>query len=127
MSQQPSKQMELDYTPGLTRQYPTWLSCISAMVHQAPGGVVRAASILNRGHGRLSRQLSEPDETDQPLHLPPSDVVRLMEEYHDYRPIYWLIEKFLDRKADPKAETARQLIAMRRTLDDLTRQMGLDA
>lgn len=119
-----SKQLELDYTPGLVRQYPTWLSVISAVVHQSPLGVVGIASHLNRGHGRLSRQLSEPTDADQPLHLPPADVVEIMRLTSDYRPIYWLIEQFLDRKADPKADAVRQLAALRESMDQLTRQLG---
>lgn len=103
-------QMRLDFRPGLTVQFSDWHDLIAHVVYSSRAGLNGVAAHLDRAPSHLSRMLNK--NPDDPKHLPASDVVRIIEATGDHRPIYWLIERFLEDK-DAKRDRAKdELVAL---------------
>lgn len=94
------------FEPGLTALYREHEDCVAAVVHAFRGGVDAIAPALDMSPSELSRRLNahllakEGDTSNRPLR--DCDVVKIIAKTKDYRPIFWLVEKFLQ---DP--ETVR--------------------
>lgn len=103
-------QLSLVFEPGLTAQYRELEDCIAAVVHSFRGGVDAIAPDLDMAPSELSRRLNahllakEGDTSNRPLRT--SDMVRVIHKTQDYRPIYWLVEKFL---RDPEAQRTQAI------------------
>lgn len=114
-----NQQIEIDFTPGLTQQYPEFIDLLAACVHASRGGLTRVAMDLDQSPGNLSRMLAR-DSADK-RHFPAAWVPKLVESTGDMRPVYWMIEKFLE-DSDTKHkralnELAQMLPAIKSALD----------
>lgn len=87
--------------------------CIANTVHNSREGVDGVAGSLDMGPSELSRRLNAHldakagDPNNRPLRV--ADMVGVMRKTKDYRPIYWLIEEFL-QDPDARREIAMQQI-----------------
>jgi hypothetical protein len=90
-------QLHLDFTPGLTAQFKTLSQVCAAAVYASRGGLSGVAGDLDIAPSDLCRRLQ--DGGDRPLSAEQLDGI--IASTKDYRPIYWLIEKFLQ---DPEAK-----------------------
>jgi hypothetical protein len=104
-------QVEMDFEPGLTQQFPEFLDLLAAVVYGSRPGLSGVAAELDKSPSLLSRMLSR--DKDDPRHLPMAELPKIIHATGDRRPIYWLIEKFLE---DPE-------IKRRRALDHLAELM----
>lgn len=101
-------QLSLNFEPGLTARFRDLEDCLAHTVHNSREGVDGIAGAIDMAPSELSRRLNahlaamEGESNNRPLRL--RDLVRVMRRTKDYRPIYWLIEEFLQ---DPEA--AREL------------------
>lgn len=99
-----SQQLSLDFEPGLTARHRRLEDCVAHTVHNHREGVDGIASDLDMGGSELSRRLNahleamEGAANNRPLRV--ADLVRILDATKDYRPIFWLIERFLQ---DPQA------------------------
>lgn len=98
-----SKQLTLDFTPGLLDRHRSLRDCIATGVYQR--GLSSVAIDLNEAPGNLSVQLSE----DSNRKFGVDQFEQYLEKTGDHTPIYYLIEKFLHK---PEAEHDAALEAM---------------
>jgi len=92
-----TSQLSLDFQPGLTAQFKTLTQVCAATVYASRGGLSGVAGDLDIAPSDLCRRLSE--DGDRPITA--EQVDGIVTSTHDYRPIYWLIEKHLQ---DPEAK-----------------------
>lgn len=97
-------QVEMDFEPGLTQQFPEFIDLLAAVVYASRPGLTGIAAALDKSPSLLSRMLSR--HADDPRHLPAADIPKIIQSTGDRRPIYWLIEKFLE---DPEVKRRRAL------------------
>lgn len=99
-----TRQLALNFEPGLTARFKTLEDCIAHTVHNCRAGVDGTAKDMDMGASELSRRLNAHleakagDVSNRPLRV--GDMVEAMRSTKDYRPIYWQIEAFLQ---DPEA------------------------
>lgn len=109
-----SRQLSLSFEPGLTARHKSLEDCLTAVVHNARIGVEGVAAQLDIAPSELSRRLNaharghEHEANNRPLRV--SDMIGIIEATNDYRPVYWLIEKFL-RDPDSQRNSAIQQLA----------------
>lgn len=112
-----SQQLALDFEPGLTAKHRTLEDCCAAVVHNARVGVDGVAAALDMSPSELSRRLNahvpakEGDVHNRPLRV--GDLVGIVQTTGDFRPIYWLIEKFL---RDPEAQRTQAINQLAQTM-----------
>lgn len=126
---QRSQQLSLNFEPGLTNRHRSLEDCIAHTVHNSREGVDGIASAIDMGGSELSRRLNAHldamagEANNRPLRA--RDFVAIMRATKDYRPIYWLIEEFLQ---DPNARrdfALSQLPAAVELLTALAEQAGV--
>ena len=99
-----NKQVELNFEPGLTEQFPEFRDVIKASVYSCGRAFKSIAADLDMSVSELSRKLSE--NPNDPVHFPLSRLPDLIAATGDKRPIYLLVETFLE---DPDARRKRVL------------------
>jgi hypothetical protein len=108
-----SRQLQLSFEPGLTARHRTLEDCCTAVVHNARQGVEGVAAHLDIAPSELSRRLNaharghEHEANNRPLRV--SDMLGIIEATGDYRPIYWLIEKFIRDPESTRTAAIQQL------------------
>lgn len=114
------RQVELNFEAGLTEQFPEFRDVVKASVYSCGRQFKAVAADLDMSSAELSRKLADNpnDPVNFPLHLLPA----LIEATKDKRPVYWLVEKFLEdadtkrkRAASQIAELLPQLLALAKT------------
>lgn len=90
-------QLSLDFQPGLTAQFRTLTQVCAAAVYASRGGLGAVAADLDIAPSDLCRRLSE--DGDRPLTA--EQARGIVASTKDFRPIYWLVETFLQ---DPEAK-----------------------
>lgn len=103
------QQFELDFTPGLTHQFPHWIDVINSSVYGYRGGLNAVAAALDRSPSLLSRQLRRDAGEEDKRRLFAEDVPAIMAATGDLRPLYWLVEKFCDDTDSKKKRAVEQL------------------
>lgn len=102
------QQYTLDFTPGLTRQFPHFMDCIAAVIHGYRGGMQSVAGACDVSPSIMSRWCNWRNE-DDPRHMPMKHLATVMQATGDYRPIYWLIEAFLEDEDTKNRRTLSEL------------------
>jgi hypothetical protein len=106
--------MSLNFEPGLTAQFRSLEDVCSNAVYRSRLGVDGVARELDMGASELTRRLSahvqskEGDVSNRPLRV--ADLVEIVKATGDHRPVYWLIESFL-QDADAKRNQALEALA----------------
>lgn len=96
-------QFELEFQPGLTDQFPEFREVLAASVSNCGRPHKHVAADVDMTSSELSRKLA--DNPNDNVHFPAEKLPQLIAATGDMRPIYWLIEKFLD-DADHKRKRA---------------------
>ena len=97
-------QREFDFQPGLTRQFPNYMDLLAAVVYGSRIGLSGVAAELDVSPSQLSRMLNR--NPDDLRHLPADAIPKIVRATGDYRPVYWLMESFLE---DPDAKRKRAI------------------
>lgn len=124
-----STQLALQFEPGLTAKHKTLEDCCAAVVHNARQGVDGVAAHLDMAPSELSRRLNahlqakEGDPHNRPLRA--GDVVGIIQATGDFKPIYWLIEKFLRDPEAQRTQAINQLAATMPVIEALLEQAGV--
>jgi hypothetical protein len=100
-------QISLDFDAALTQQYRTFKQCLAACVYGSKGGLGGVAIHCDLSPSALSRMLNENE--DDPRHLPADLVPLIIEATQDYRPIHWLVARFLPDDSTRHQAAVRQL------------------
>ena len=118
-------QLEIDFTPGLTEQFPEFLDCVKASVYGCGKPFKVVAADLDMSTSELSRKLA--DNPNDNVHFPAKKLAELIESTHDLMPVYWLVEKFCEN-ADAKQRRAIEALAqLSRELPALLKKAGIRA
>lgn len=103
-------QFQLDLEPTLLEQFRTLKQVLAASVYGCKRGLSGIAAHCDLSPSALSRMLNENE--DDPRHLPADLVTLIIEGTQDYRPIYWLVAKFLPDEATRQRAALAQFEAM---------------
>lgn len=109
-------QLTLELQPGLTQQYRTLRECVAASVYQHRAGIGGVAAAIDQSPSELGRRLNH-SKDDPQRNLDIDDVVRIVEATGDFRPILWLVEKFLPSDEQKRRATVEHLA---RLIDQIT-------
>ena len=87
-------QVEIDLEPGLLDQFPNFRDVVKASVYSCGRAFKSIAADLDMSVSELSRKLT--DNPNDPIHFPLHRLPDLIRATSDLRPLYWLIETFLE-------------------------------
>ena len=96
------QQLPIDFPAGITQEFPEFRDCIKASAYGCGRQLKAVAADLDMTSSELSRKLG--DNPNDPVHFPAHLLPALVKATGDKRPIFWLIESFLE---DPEAKRAR--------------------
>lgn len=122
-------QLALQFEPGLTARHRTLEECLSAVVHNSRIGLEGVAAKLDMSPSELSRRLNahvaskEGDASNRPLRV--QDLIGIVEATGDFRPIYWLAEKFLRDPESQRTAALQQLAMLTPLFTELMSQAGV--
>jgi len=122
-------QLALAFEPGLTARHRTLEDCLAAVVHNYRGGMEAVAASLDMSPSELSRRLNahvqakEGDVSNRPLRI--SDLIGIVTATGDYRPIYWLAEKFLRDPESQRSAAMQQMAQLAPMFLALAEQAGV--
>lgn len=103
------QQLTIKLEHSLTQQFPNWMDIVRASIYDCGRPFKAIAADLDMSVSELSRRLSPADA----LNLTMDDLPKIVQATSDQRPVYWLIETFLEND-DAKRK---------RAVDELTRLM----
>lgn len=103
-------QFSLDLEPTLLEQFRTFKQVLAAAVYGCKGSLSGVAVHCDLSPSALSRMLNENE--DDPRHLPADLVPLIIEATQDFRPVYWLICKFLPDEGTRHRAAVAQLEAL---------------
>jgi len=114
MSLQPTTQLTLDFTPGLTERFTGLLDCIrqGAYTHRNPLKTI--AADMDMSQSDLSRKLS--GNPDDPRRMSVDDLEKYLQATGDMTPIYFLVDKYL---ADEDAKRKRAMAELTKKMPEL--------
>jgi hypothetical protein len=101
-------QLQLNFEPGLTAQFKTLEDCLATCVYGSRQGLQGAASEADQSPSEMSRRLNKTDA----LPLRVSDMIAALDATRDLRPIYWLIERYIQDPEAMKALAAQQIVTL---------------
>lgn len=106
-----SRQMTLDFEPGLTERHSSLLGCIREVAYTQRQPLKTIAAEMDLSVSDLSRKLTSNPEDSRRFSV--DDLEKFLRVTGDMTPIYWLIEQFLE-DAD---------VRQRRALAELSKMM----
>ena len=124
-------QLPLNFDVGLTTRFRRLEDCINHTVLNHTKGMEMVAGALDQSPSELSRRLNahlaqkEGDTNNRPLRV--ADMVGIMEETKDYRPIFWQIEAFLQDPEVQRTQAIHQLAQVMPYVQTLIEQAGVQA
>lgn len=103
------QQLTIKLEQSLTQQFPNWMDVVRASVYDCGRPFKAIAADIDMSVSELSRRLSPVDTL--PLNL--EDLPKIIKATGDLRPVYWLVELFLED------DTSKQ----KRAVDSLSRML----
>lgn len=116
------QQLSLNFEGGLTARFRSLREVVQSAVLTSNLGVTGVAGKMDMGHSELSRRLDAGAADNRPLRV--DDLVAIIEHTGDHRPIYWLIERFLQSPEVKRAIAIDQLAELMPHIAELVRQAG---
>lgn len=113
-----------DFQPGLTAQFPRLEDVFVAVVYSHRLGLNGVAAALDQSPSEMSRRLNRESDDHRPLRV--QDMVAILQATSDFRPIYWLIEKFMESPEARRVRASDQLVSLLPALVELAAQAGLN-
>lgn len=104
-------QVEIDFVGGLTEQFPEFNDVVRASVYSCGRPFKSIAADLDYSVSELSRRLSE-NPNDSIGAFPLKKLPDLIRSTSDKRPVYWLIESFLEDKSLKRQRAMDELTGM---------------
>lgn len=100
-------QVELRLDPGLLDEYPDFRDVVKASVYSCGRAFKAIAADLDMSVSELSRKLN--DNPNDPVHFPLHRLPDLIQATSDMRPIYWLVERFIENDASKRKRAINEL------------------
>lgn len=103
-------QLSLNYEGGLTAQFAEWEDVLAAAVYSSRKGLNGVAADLDMSPSELTRRLNRNSDDSRPLRA--ADGIKIIQATQDYRPIYWLVERFLRDPETQRTQAISQLATL---------------
>lgn len=116
------RQVEINFEAGLTEQFPEFRDVVRASVYSCGRAFKAVAADLDMTSSELSRKLA--DNPNDPVHFPLHLLPALLRATGDKRPIYWLVEQFLEDDDTKRARAVTQIADMLPHLQALLKAAG---
>lgn len=110
-------QMSINFEAGLVQQFPKFKDVVRASVYACGRQFKAVASDLDMTSSELSRKLS--DNPNDPVHFPMDLLPDLIKATGDKRPVYWLVEAFLEEPTAKRERAIEQLAMMMPAIQSL--------
>lgn len=104
------RQVEINFAAGLTEQFPAFRDVIKASVYGCGRQLKAVAADLDMTSSELSRKLG--DNPNDPVNFPLNLLPDLIAATGDKRPLYWLVERFLEDTTTKRTRAVTQLAEM---------------
>lgn len=104
-------QVEIDFIGGLVDQFPEFNDVVRASIYSCGKPFKSVAADLDYSVSELSRRLSE-NPNDSIGAFPLKKLPDLIRSTSDKRPIYWLIEYFLEDKSAKRQRAMDELTGL---------------
>jgi len=111
------RQMELNYEGGLIDQFPAFRDVLSTSVYGCGRPFKHIAADLDMTPSKLSRMLA--DNPNDNIHPPADRLDEIIEATGDVKPIYWLIERFLEDQDLKRKRALDQVVTLLPQLESL--------
>lgn len=118
-----NNQIELDYEGSLLDQFPVWRDVVVASVYSCGRPFKQIAADLDMSVSELSRKLNHNPDDKVEFPLPRLD--ELLHATGDIRPVFWLIEKFVQDGTVRKKQAMNELLKMLPHIHDLVKQASV--
>lgn len=119
------RQVEINFEAGLTGQFPEFRDVVKASVYSCGRALKSVAADLDMTSSELSRKLA--DNPHDPVHFPLHLLPALIRATGDKRPVYWLIEAFLEDEDTKRNRALAQLSDLLPQLQALAKTANLRA
>lgn len=115
-----SKQLTLQFEPGLTQRYRNVRDAVAQGVYQR--GLKKVAGDLDLAPGNLSVALGD----DGQRKFGVDDLERYVQVTGDLTPIYYLVERYLGDQGAARDQAIAQVLDVMKSLPNLISAAGLD-
>lgn len=115
-------QMSINFEAGLLQQFPDFRDVVRASVYSCGRQLKAIAADLDMTSSELSRKLS--DNPNDPVHFPLHLLPDLIKATGDKRPVYWLVESFLEEPTAKRERAIEQLAMMMPAIQNLLAMSG---
>jgi hypothetical protein len=119
------RQVEINFESGLTEQFPEFKDVVRASVYSCGRQFKAVAADLDMSSAELSRKLA--DNPNDPVNFPLQLLPALILSTGDKRPVYWLVETFLEDQDAKRSRAVAQLSDMLPQLQALLKSVGATA
>ncbi len=116
------RQVEINFEAGLTVQFPQFRDVVKAAVYGCGRPFKAVAADLDMTSSELSRKLG--DNPNDPVHFPLHMLPELIQATGDKRPVYWLVETFLEDEDVRRSRSVAQIGDMLPQLQALLKMAG---
>jgi hypothetical protein len=117
----PARQLSLVFEPGLAARYQSLRDVVAHGVYER--GLSAVAGKVDMAPSKLSEKLA--GGNDRPRDLGIEEFERYLEKTRDLRPIYYLVERFLEDPGVQQAEAMAQLSELVKLLPALMSAAGV--
>jgi len=118
-----SRQLTLDFQPGLTELYGSSVDCVRARVHQIGRQLKSIAADMDMSPTELSRKLANNPNDKRPFTL--FDLERYVRATGDTVPILWLVQTFCANHEEKQRAAFTALAGMVPQLQALCKAAGI--
>lgn len=117
------QQVALNFAPGLTAQYRSLHECTAATVYSSRKGVAGVAGDVDMSPTDLTKRLNVDGAEPRPLRV--GDLEDILQSTQDFRPIYYLVEKFLRDPNMQRDQATAMLATLLPQILELAQQAGM--
>ncbi len=116
------RQYTFDFEPGLTERFKTWDSVLAAAVYGSRKGLNSVAADLDMSPSELTRRLNPDSDDARPLRT--KDAIGIIRSTGDLRPVYWMLETFVNDPETMRHEALSRLPALLEAVQKTLEQAG---
>ncbi len=117
-----NRQLSIEFETGLLEQFPDFRDVVRASVYSCGRPFKHIASDLDMSVSELSRKLS--DNPNDPVHFPLHRLAELVDSTGDRRPVYWLVERFLEDADVKRKRSLDQLASLMPQIESLLKSVS---
>lgn len=113
------RQVEMDFRPGLTRQFRNILDVIRTTVYRSRGGLDAVAAALDRSPSEVSKMLNKQDDEANRRRFPVDELETVIDQTGDLDPIFYLVEKYCIDSEVKRKQAISQIPSLIKRLEEL--------